>query len=154
MTKKMKYAFLSLFMMLMLIPQLAAAAEDVANSLVGVQGYDLVSYHQNGGPVAGNGNNVVEYDGVTYLFSSKENMQVFEKNPALYLPAYGGYCAYGVALGKKFVGDPTVWKLINGKLYLNLDKRISGLWGQDIPGYIEKANINWEQIKAKPSSQL
>ncbi len=154
MTKKLKYAFLSLLMMLILIPQLASAADAVANSLVGVQGYDLVSYHQKGGPVAGNGNYAAEYDGVTYLFSSKENMQVFEKNPALYLPAYGGYCAYGAALGKKFVGDPKVWKLVDGKLYLNLDKKIAGLWVQDIAGYIEKANMNWEQIKDIPSSQL
>lgn len=154
MTKKIKYTFLILFTTLLLFTQLTAAADEVANSLVGVQGYDLVSYHQKGGPVAGNGNYTAEYDGVTYLFSSRENMRIFEKNPALYLPAYGGYCAYGVALGKKFVGDPRVWKLVNGKLYLNLDKKIAGLWVQDIPGYIEKANLNWEQIKNNLTSQL
>ena len=37
------------------------------------------------------------------------------------LPAYGGFCAYGVALGKKFDDDPRYWKIVDGKLYLNLD---------------------------------
>jgi hypothetical protein len=30
-------------------------------------------------------------------------------------------CAYGVALGKKFDGDPRYWKIVDGKLYLNLN---------------------------------
>ena len=29
--------------------------------------------------------------------------------------------AYGVTVGKKFVGDPDVWELVDGRLFLNLD---------------------------------
>jgi len=43
-------------------------------------------------------------------------------------------------------GDPTVWKIVDGKLYLNCRVEIMKKWEQDIPGYIEKANENWPRI--------
>jgi hypothetical protein len=86
---------------------------------------------------------------VTYLFANKKNRKMFEADPEKYLPAYGGYCAYGVAIGKKFAIDPEVWKIENGKLYLNLDTGIQKKWAKDIPGYIKKADANWPEIKEK-----
>jgi len=129
-------------------------ADDVEISTTGVLGYDLVSYYTDGKPVRGNGNNVVVVDGVTYLFASEANKNAFEKSPEKYLPAYGGFCAYGVAVNKKFIGDPQVWKIVDGKLYLNLDSGIQGKWNEDIPGYITKGNQNWVQIKDKLPDQL
>ena len=42
----------------------------------------------------------------------------FKADPAKYEPAFGGFCAYGTALGKKFDGDPrydvTNWSRIHG----------------------------------------
>ena len=40
-------------------------------------------------------------------------------------------------------GDPTVWKIFEGKLYLNCRQEIMIEWEKDITGYIEKANNNW-----------
>lgn len=129
-------------------------ADNVEYSTTGVLGYDLVSYHTEGRPVRGNGNNVVVVDGVTYLFTNEENKNAFEKNPEKYLPAYGGYCAYGVAVNKKFIGDPEVWKIVDGTLYLNLNSDIQKKWNEDIPGNIVKAGKNWEDIKDKSPDQL
>lgn len=129
-------------------------ADDIEISTTGVLGYDLVSYQTEGKPVRGNGNNVVVVDGVTYLFANEANKKVFEKNPEKYLPAFGGYCAYGVAVNKKFVGDPEVWKMVDGTLYLNLNRDIQAKWNEDVPGNIVKANQNWEQIKDKSPYQL
>ena len=129
-------------------------AAGVENSTTGVLGYDLVSYHTEGKPGRGDGNNLVVVDGVTYLFANEENKNAFEKDPQKYLPAYGGYCAYGVSVGKKFVGDPEAWKIVDGRLYLNLDKNIQKIWFEDIPGNIVKAEQNWPQIKDKDPSEL
>jgi YHS domain-containing protein len=126
----------------------------VANSIVGVQGYDLVSYRTSEKPLRGNGNHVVEHHGITYQFVNEENKETFAKDPHKYLPAYGGYCAYGVAVGKKFVGDPDVWKVLDGTLYLNLDNKIQGIWNKDISGNIQKAESNWVEIKNKKASDL
>lgn len=57
------------------------------DSTVGASGYDLVSYHTGARPLPGNGNHVVEHEGVTWLFSSQENADAFRASPARYLPA-------------------------------------------------------------------
>ena len=123
------------------------ASVSTTNSTVAAGGYDVVSYHQNAKPQRGNGNHVANYNGATYLFVDNTNKEEFEQNPEKYAPAYGGYCAFGVSVGKKFVGDPDVWKVVNGKLYLNLDTSIQDEWHKDIPENITKANKNWPSIK-------
>ncbi len=150
----MKKLFLPLFALtMMIIPSLAQAGSST-NSTVGVQGYDLVSYHTGSKPLPGNGNHVSTHNGVNYLFSSDANRKTFEENPDKYLPAYGGWCAFGVSVGQKFVADPNVWKIVDGKLYLNLDTKIQAMWNKDVSGNIMKADSNWSQIKDKSPSEL
>ena len=98
--------------------------QDFTKSTPGISGYDPVAYFADGKPMRGSGYHVAEFEGVTYAFASKEHKEMFNINPEKYVPVYGGYCAYGVAVGKKFVADPEVWKVVGGKLYLNLDKGI------------------------------
>ena len=128
--------------------------QDYSKSTPGISGYDPVAYFTQGKPVKGNGYNVADYQGVTYAFANEENKELFEANPEKYVPAYGGWCAYGVAVGKKFVSDPQAWKIVEGKLYLNLDKDIQRKWAKDIPGYIETANSNWKEIWDKAPADL
>ena len=131
----------------------AYSAQHTSNT-VGVNGYDLVSYHTDKRPLRGNGNYTADHGGVTYLFSSEDNKDTFEKNPGKYLPAYGGWCAFGVAVGKKFSADPEVWEIVDGRLYLNLDQGIKKEWRKDIKGNIFKANSNWSKIRDKSPSEL
>ena len=81
-----------------------------------------------------------------------ENKSKFEQNPEKFIPANGGFCAFGVALGKKFDGDPNVWHIKEGQLYvfLNSDNKFM----QDEDGNIEKANNFWPQIKDKSPEDL
>ncbi len=130
----------------------AATPEDL--STPALQGYDAVAYHTQGKAVKGNGYHVHEFNGAAYLFESQENKEMFAANPERYLPEYGGFCAYGVAVGKKFEADAEVWKIVGGKLYLNLDRQIQQTWKKDIPGYIQKADTNWMSIQSTPASVL
>ena len=152
--KMMNVFFVSVFAVFMAIVATPALAVDVTHSTPGISGYDPVAYFTEGKPMKGSGYHVAEYQGVTYAFATKDHKQLFEGNPQKYVPAYGGYCAYGVAVGKKFVSDPEAWKVVNGTLYLNLDKDIQSKWLQDIPGYINKAESNWKDIKDKSPSDL
>lgn len=130
-----------------------AAFAGITTDTVAVQGYDVVSYFQNG-PVKGNGNNVAYHNEAAYLFSTAENKAAFEANPAKYLPAYGGYCAFGVTKNKKFLSDPLAWKVVDGTLYLNLSSDVQKLWKKDIPGNISTANSIWPTIVAEHPSNL
>lgn len=109
-------------------------------------GYDAVAYFKVGRPVAGNGQFSTEYKGATWRFSSKENLEAFRTNPAAYAPQYGGYCVWAVAQGYTASGDPEVWKIVNGKLYLNYDRSVQAKWEKDIPGFIAKGDRNWPDV--------
>jgi hypothetical protein len=43
--------------------------------------------------------------------------------------------------------DPEAWKIVDGKLYLNLSRKIHKKWSKDIPGNIVKGDRNWPGIK-------
>jgi YHS domain-containing protein len=131
-----------------------ALAADVQHSTPGLGGYDPVAYFTDAKPIRGSGYHTAVYEGIVYAFANAEHRTMFLANPQKYLPAFGGYCAYGVAIGKKFVADPEVWKVEGGTLYLNLDRGIQAKWEKDIPGYIKKGNANWTDIRDKAPGDL
>jgi hypothetical protein len=49
-------------------------------------------------------------------------------------------------MGRIATADPTLWKIVEGKLYLNCSETVKRMWEEDIPGYIEKANKNWPSL--------
>lgn len=121
---------------------------------VGIHGYDPVAYFNAGKPTEGSDQFETAYEGVHYRFSSAANREAFLKEPTKYVPAYGGFCAMGASLGKKFDGDPKLWKIVNGKLYLNVNADVDKAWREDIPTNISKANQNWPEIKNKTPKDL
>ncbi len=132
----------------------AGMTNGTENSTPVMGGYDPVGYFEMNKPIKGSGFHTATYNGGTYLFASKENQKKFSSNPAKYAPQYGGYCAYGVAVGKKFYSDPYRWKIVDNKLYLNLDKDIQSKWNENVRGYISKADSNWKKIEHKHPAEL
>lgn len=134
-----------------------AAGVDVNATSTGLamRGFDPVSYFKSGSPKAGVVDLTAVHNGATYRFASKENKADFEANPAKYVPAYGGYCAFGTAMGVKVDGDPKLWKIVDNKLYLNLSPAVQKRWEGDVNGFITKADGTWKDIKdASPESLL
>jgi YHS domain-containing protein len=119
-----------------------------------IRGYDPVAYFTEGRPVPGRSDISVAYDGAKYLFSSTANRDAFNADPEKYVPQYGGYCAFGVAMGKKFDIDPSSWRIVDSKLYLNLNPSILEQWSADTKGYINKSEKYWPQISGKAPSEL
>ncbi|MGE0564040.1 MAG: YHS domain-containing (seleno)protein [Pseudolabrys sp.] len=119
-----------------------------------VHGFDVVAFFTVSKPVQGDAKFSAVHKEATYRFASAENLAAFKANPDKYVPAYGGYCAYGVAVGAKFDGDPRYWKIVDGKLYLNLSADIQQAWNKDIPGSIKKAETNWPKLANKLPSEI
>lgn len=128
---------------------MSADANDLA-----IQGYDPVAYFTDNAPVEGSGKFTATYKNAIYQFSNAKNRDLFKANPTDYAPQFGGFCAMGVALGKKFEVDPTAWRLVDGKLYLNLNKDIQAKWSSDIPGNLAEAGNLWPHIKGKLPAEL
>lgn len=115
-------------------------------SRTAVSGYDTVAYFTEGRPVRGSADFRTTYQGYEYRFSSAQNLAAFRANPARYLPQYGGYCAWAVSQGYTASADPTNWRIVDGRLYLNYNDEIQRRWEQDIPGHIRNANSNWPSV--------
>lgn len=130
-----------------------ARGATIAGPGLAVRGYDPVSFF-GGTPTLGSDKFAFAYEGATYRFSSQANLDTFKTSPAKYVPAYGGFCAYGAAVGKKFDGDPQYWKIVDGKLYLNLNADIQSKWSEDIPGNLKKSETNWTKIRSTPVDKL
>ena len=113
-----------------------------------LNGYDPVSYFFEA-PVKGDPQFNTDYLGVTWIFATQENRDRFIADPDANRPQYGGHCAYALARSDSLVfGDPEVWTLVDGKIYLNFDKSVQQRWSEDIPGNIAKSDLNWaDKIK-------
>lgn len=119
-----------------------------------LEGRDPVAYFTEGKAVRGDGFILSKHNGLTYLFTSKDHKATFDKDPEKYAPQFGGWCAFGVSVGKKFHSDPEAFVVHEGKLYVNVNKDILKKFKEDLPGNTKKAEANWTKIKAKEEASL
>jgi YHS domain. len=112
-----------------------------------LKGWDAVAYFKEGKPVKGSSAIASNYRGATYLFASAANKAEFEKDPAKYVPQYGGFCAYGVASG--VLADPespSAFIVYKGKLYICGNHGALKSFKADIDSNIDRAEKNWRQL--------
>jgi YHS domain-containing protein len=104
--------------------------------------------------IKGSSKFIATHDKVNYKFASQENLEKFKNNPDKYVPQYGGYCAYAIAVNSEKVDiNPKTFEVRDDKLYLfynswginTLDKWIK----EDAPKLQKKADTNWQKIKIK-----
>lgn len=133
-----------------------AAGVDVNADGAGLalQGHDPVAYFTEGRPVAGREDLTASHEGATYRFSSAANRARFLADPAAHVPAYGGYCAFGTAMGYKVRIDPAAFSIVDDRLYLNYSKGVQSRWQEDPAGYIARADENWTTIRDKSPEEL
>ncbi len=142
------------------VPAFAADEINVSKGLsaagapLAAHGVDLVALVTSGNPVEGFANHSATYDGASYYFTSAENREAFEANPAAYLPQHGGYCSFGVSVGKKFDGDPDQYLIADGKLYLFLNADTRAAFLKDVAGTTQTADDQWANIKSIAVGEL
>jgi YHS domain-containing protein len=116
---------------------------------VALQGYDPVAFHTVKMAVKGDPAILAEYRGYKYLFTSEANKGMFEKEAERYLPAYGGFCAFGVSLGVLFPVEIDTWEIIDGRLVLQFNHTFKQKFKEDQDGNIRKADDNWKKIEGQ-----
>ncbi|MEM9223883.1 MAG: YHS domain-containing (seleno)protein [Pseudomonadota bacterium] len=126
-------------------------------------GYDVVAYFDmdqapvgeaQPAAVPGSTSFTAEHNGAKFAFANAENLARFQADPDKYAPQYDGHCAYGVAQGGKVPGNPDLWRILDGKLYLNITPRVVTFWEEDIDGNLAKSETNWAGIEADPASEM
>ncbi|WP_299732029.1 YHS domain-containing (seleno)protein [uncultured Tateyamaria sp.] len=126
-----------------------------------VSGYDVVAYfgleqapvgQSQPAGVPGKASITADYNGATFAFATEENRDAFVADPAKYAPQYDGHCAYGVAQGGKVPANPNLWRIVDGKLFLNINTAVVSFWEEDIPGNIKSSTSNWVSLDPEPAS--
>jgi YHS domain-containing protein len=154
-------AILSTSTLVTIVPELAFAYDETSTSAlnvdkqgVAIKGFDPVAYFTDGAPLEGTNKFTATYKGATYHFANAKNRDAFKANSEKFVPQYGGFCAMGVALGKKLDGDPQAWRVVDNKLYLNVNKEVQKKWLEDVPGNLKKADSEWPQVSNKAPKDL
>lgn len=123
---------------------------NLPSSGIALEGYCPVAYFAVNKAVRGKPEFASTHDGVTYHFVSTDAKKAFDAEPDKYLPAFGGWCAFGMAVSDKFPVDPTRFKIVNGRLMLFLrNAKVDALelWNQgDQRGLLEKATAHWTKV--------
>ena len=125
-----------------------AAPVQVDADGISISGYDPVSYFREGGPLQGSSDYQRTHEGATFLFSSPENLALFDASPESYVPRYGGNCAFGVALGNLSPVDPLAYSIRDNKLYLMINQATQAMWRKREEKLIPKANSAWRKLSA------
>ena len=123
---------------------------NVPSTGVALEGYCPVCYIAANKAAKGKAEFSHDYNGVTYWFVSDDVRKMFIANPDKYVPAYGGWCALGVAMGQRFPVDPTNFKVVNGRIMLFLkNKKVDGvsIWNKNEAESLKKADQNWQKLK-------
>ena len=84
---------------------------------------------------------------ILVFVSSPGDKSDFDKEPAKYVPQYGGFCSYGVANGVLAnIEGPDAFTVYKGKLYFCGNQSALKSFKSDIDSNIEKAGTNWRQL--------
>ena len=143
-------SFLFVLFTLLASSRLALAGDYFEMDGLALRGYDPVAYFELKTPTRGLPQHSHTHKGSKFLFSTAKNQAAFAADPEKYAPQFGGFCALGTANGYKVKTEPDAFNVVDGKLYLNYNRKVLHLWNQDQAGYIEKANRNWPEVSKQP----
>ena len=84
-----------------------------------IDGYSPVSYFTEGKPELGDPAFAAEHEGITYWFTSAQQMDLFAEEPERYVPAHGGWCTLMMGgSGRRTPGHPESWSIVDDRLML------------------------------------
>jgi YHS domain-containing protein len=101
-----------------LISPISAVTQGNAPTVLGLGGYDPVTYFSEQKPVLGNPKIVYSAYGKSWNFISYKNMTKFQNNPTQFLPVFGGYCPVALSKGLKVMGNFTNYVIQFNQVYL------------------------------------
>lgn len=152
----MKIFFLGLVFSLVSVFSFAQKTDYNRQDGFAAAGYDVVAYFDQQAK-EGKAEFQTSFDGVNYKFSNSNNLKEFQANPQAYIPQYGGWCAYAMAVNNsKVTINPKTFEIRDGKLYLFYNAYFTNTlksWRSEGPEKLrEKADQNWLKLKFVTSS--
>jgi len=108
-----------------------------------IGGYDPVAYHLEEEAIPGEKDITTVWKGKKWRFAKKRHLFLFRQDPSAYAPAYGGNCPCMLARKETLKpGDPQVFRVEDGQLYLFHDKDRRKIWRRNVPEIRKQAREN------------
>jgi YHS domain-containing protein len=144
--------FLVIGILVICLAALQASARDpvaMDKEKVAMGGYDPVGYFDGGKAIKGKAGIESRWNGAVWRFASEKHRKMFEANPEKYAPQYGGYCALSVAEDSPAAGDPQVWTINDGRLYLCFNQAAQKRFQQNEEENLKKADEMYKSVLEK-----
>ncbi len=109
-------------------------------------GYDPVAYFTDGEARFGSDEHEVVVGDTYWHFVSAANANAFENAPAAYVPGFGGYSVGAVARGVPLPGNPKLFAIHHGRLYLFATTEERGAFLGDADKAIAAAAARWPDV--------
>lgn len=114
-----------------------------------IAGYDPVAYFLEGRAVAGLPEHEVAWGGGYWRFVNAGNAAAFSDAPQVYAPAYGGHGVAGIARGVAQPGDPTVFAVYRGRLFLFFDTADLAAFRAQPDPFVAAADARWPEVERR-----
>ena len=114
-----------------------------------IGGYDPVDYFVRSEPVRLDNGIEAVWGGVSWSFRNTGNRQAFLSDPQIYAPRFGGADPYLLARHKQVAGNPTLFDIYKGRLYLFYSGNTLSRWRQNRAAFIVHAKQAWPKAALK-----
>lgn len=109
-------------------------------------GYDAVSFFTEEQAIIGQPNYEVLYAGLVWRFAHSGNLEAFSQNPASFLPAYGGMCAFRAAEGLAVHADPNVFLVLGPRVFFFSSRAARYAFLLEAEFLIAEADTVWPEV--------
>ena len=121
-----------------------------------LEGHDAVAYFTQGAAVKGDPALQAEHAAVSWRFASEAYRAEFLRDPARYMPQFGGYCSNGInyAIPGGGGGGPDTWRIYRGRLYVFGGQSARDHFEMDTELNIRRAHQYWDAEVAGSNAPL
>ena len=121
-----------------------------------LEGFDAVAYFAQGAALKGDPALQAEHAGVSWRFASEANRTEFLRDPARYMPQFGGYCSNGInyAIPGGGGGGPDTWRIYRGRLYVFGGQSARDHFEMETELNIQRAHQYWDAEVAGSNASL
>ncbi len=112
-----------------------------------INGFDPVAYFTDGTALSGRGDFELRHAGAVWRFRNEGNRAAFAADPDIYSPRFGGYDPVSIARGASVPGDPRIWLVTGGRLYLFNSPESKAEFMRDTGPLIAAADKQWPIVQ-------
>ena len=116
------------------------------NTGYAIYGYDPVSYFTDHAAMQGKRQYEFVWQGVSWIFVSQANREVFMADPEVYAPQYGGHGALAMARGYASTSNPNIWAIYRDRLFFFYSYTARAAWAEEVEQHVQRGDEHWPTV--------